>query len=262
VSEKVNLRGALSRTLNRPDLDDLSPLPAIDFVGDKVRLGNPSLKRARITNYDLRIEAFPAMGEVFAAGVFYKDLQNPIEPALFGTTSGLGIRPENSSGGRNVGVEFEARTGLARVHRALKPFTLQSNLSLISSRIRIEQTTNRGNAEHALVGQAPFLLNLGLTWASTSGRTEVTVLSATTGDRLKELNMTDVNGTGDGIPNLITRGSTTLDATAAFTPFKGARLKLAAGNLLDRPVQEFVGPIEMRRWNTRRSYSLSFSLGS
>lgn len=262
LSEKVNVRGALSRTLNRPDLDDLSPLPAIDFVGDKVRLGNPSLRRARITNYDLRIEAFPSMGEVFAAGVFYKDLKDPIEPALFGTTSGLGIRPENSTGGRNVGVEFEARTGLARVHRALRPFTLQSNLSLISSRIRIEQTTNRGNAEHALVGQAPFLLNLGLTWASPSGRTEVTVLSATTGDRLKELNMTDVNGTGDGIPNLITRGTTTLDATASFTPFKGARLKLAAGNLLDRPVQEFVGPIEMRRWNTRRSYSLSFSLGS
>ena len=43
--DKVNLRGAVSRTLNRPDLDDLSPLPALDFVGDKIRLGNPELKR-------------------------------------------------------------------------------------------------------------------------------------------------------------------------------------------------------------------------
>ena len=261
-TERVNVRAAASRTLNRPDLDDLSPLPAIDFVGDKIRLGNPTLSRARIANYDLRVEAFPSMGEVFAVGGFYKQLDDPIEPALVGTSGGLGVRPENSTGGRNLGLELEARTGLKRLHGSLSAFTLQSNLTLISSRIRVEQTTDRGNSEHALVGQAPFLLNVGLTWASASGRTEVTVLSATTGDRLKELNVTNVNGVGDGIPNLVTRGMTTLDATAAFTPFRGTRLKLAASNLLDRPVQEFVGPLEMRRWQTGRSFSLSFSMGS
>lgn len=260
-SDKVNLRGAVSRTLNRPDLDDLSPLPALDFVGDKIRLGNPELKRARITNYDLRAEFFPAMGEVFAAGVFYKDMKDPIEPALFGTNGQLGIRPENSAGGRNVGLELEARAGLGRVSDRLKRFSFTSNLSLISSKIRTNQTTNRGNTEHALVGQAPFLMNLGLTWTSPSARTEVSVLSATVGDRLKELNMTQVNAAGDGIPNLIARGVTTLDATVSMTPFTGAKLKFAAGNLLDKPVQEFIGPIEMRRWATGRTYSLTFSLG-
>jgi len=260
-TDKVNLRGAVSRTLNRPDLDDLSPLPALDFVGDKIRLGNPELKRARITNYDLRAEVFPSVGEVFAAGVFYKDMKEPIEPALFGTNGQLGIRPENSQGGRNVGVELEARAGLGRLSERLKRFAFNSNFSVISSRIRTKPTTDRGNTEHALVGQAPFLMNLGLTWTSPSGRTEVSVLSATVGDRLKELNMTQVNTAGDGIPNLIARGVTTLDATVSLTPFTGAKLKFAAGNLLDKPVQEFVGPIEMRRWATGRTYSLTFSLG-
>src|ERR1051326_2490495 len=74
LAEKLNLRAAASRTLNRPDMDDLSPLPALDFVGEKIRIGNPSLRRALVTNYDLRLEAFPGLGEVFAGGVFYKRL--------------------------------------------------------------------------------------------------------------------------------------------------------------------------------------------
>ncbi|HEY6194696.1 MAG TPA: TonB-dependent receptor [Candidatus Eisenbacteria bacterium] len=262
LAEKLNLRAAASRTLNRPDMDDLSPLPALDFVGDKIRIGNPSLRRALVTNYDLRLEAFPGLGEVFAGGVFYKRLVDPIEPALFGTNGQLGIRPENSLGGRNVGLELEARTGLGRVASCLRPFSLNSNLSLISSRIDSRQTTNRGNTAHPLVGQAPFLLNLGLTWASPGGRSEVSVMSSSVGRRLKELNQTFVNGPADGIPNLESPGITTLDATASLTPWKGARMKFAAGNLLNRAIREMEGPLEMRRYATGRTFSLSLSVGS
>ena len=262
ATDRLNVRAAASRTLNRPDLDDLSPLPALDFVGDKIRLGNPALERARIENVDLRVEAFPSLAEVFAAGVFYKRLEHPIEPALFGTNGQLGIRPENSEGGRNLGLELEARSGLGRVARALNALSVNSNLSLISSKIRARQTTNRGNGEHPLVGQAPLLLNVGLTYAWGAGGNELTLLSSTVGRRLRELNMTQVNSAGDGIPNLYTRGLTTLDATASFVPWRAGRVKLAAGNLLDRPVQELVGPIEMRRYRTGRTFSVSFSLGS
>jgi hypothetical protein len=262
LSEKLSLRAAASRTLNRADMDDLSPLPALDFVGDKIRIGNPRLRRARIANYDLRVEAFPGIGEVFAVGGFYKRLTDPIEPALFGTNGQLGIRPENSIGGRNIGLELEARTGLGRLAGFLRPFSLNSNLSLISSRIDSRQTTNRGNSTHPLVGQAPFLLNLGLTWVSPTGRSELTLLGSSVGRRLRELNQTYVNGAGDGIPNLESPGITTLDATASLTPFKGARLKLAAGNLLNRAIREMEGPLELRHFTTGRTYSCSLSLGS
>jgi hypothetical protein len=262
AAEHLNVRAAASRTLNRPDLDDLSTLQALDFAGDRIRIGNPHLVRALIENYDLRVEGFPGIGEVLAAGVFYKQLHHPIEPALFGTNGQLGIRPENSEGGRNIGGEFEVRSGLGRITSRLKRWSLNSNLSVISSRIRTAQTTNRGNTEHPLVGQAPFLLNLGLTYASPSGHTEFSVLTSTVGQRLKELNMTQVNGAGDGIPNRFTRGVTTLDVTAGFSPVRGSRLKISAGNLLNRPVQEFIGDLEMRRYTTGRTYSVSLSLGS
>jgi hypothetical protein len=73
--------------------------------------------------------------------------------------------------------------------------------------------------------------------------------------------MTQVNGVGDGIPNLFTRGMTTLDATAAFQP-RGLALKISAGNLLNRPVQEFIGDPRDAPLMTGRTYSVSFSLGS
>jgi hypothetical protein len=262
AAEHVNVRAAASRTLNRPDLDDLSTLQALDFVGDRIRIGNPHLVRALIENYDLRVEAFPGANEVLAAGAFYKQLHHPIEPALFGTNGQLGVRPENSEGGRNIGGEFEARAGLGRLWSRLGRFSLNSNVSVISSRIRTAQTTNRGNTEHPLVGQAPFLFNLGLTYTSRGGHNEVSVLTSTVGRRLKELNITQVNSAGDGIPNLFTQGTTTLDATASFSPLRGSRLKISAGNILNRPVRETVGDLEMRTYRTGPTYSVAFSLGS
>jgi outer membrane receptor protein involved in Fe transport len=159
-------------------------------------------------------------------------------------------------------VELEARAGLSRLASRLRSLSVNTNLSFISSKIRSSQTTNRGNGEHPLVGQAPVILNLGLTWTSSGGRNELSLMSTTVGDRLKELNQTQVNSAGDGIPNLYARGMTTLDMTASVTPFHSTRLRFAAGNLLDHPVQEFVGPIEMRRWATGRTYSVAFTVGS
>jgi outer membrane receptor protein involved in Fe transport len=262
ASEKLNFRAAASRTLNRPDLDDLSPLQSLDYVGDKIRSGNPFLTRALISNYDLRAEAFPSVGEVFAAGVFYKKLDHPIEPAVFGTNGQLGLQPQNSLGGENVGVELEARTGLGRFAGLLKPLSLNSNLSLISSHIHTQQTTDRGNSVHSLAGQAPVLLNVGLTWSSASGRDEFSVLGSSVGRRLKELYQTSDNGVANGRSNLETAGITTLDATASLTPFRGARLKIAAGNLLNHAIREMEGDLEMRTYRTGRTFSVSLSMGS
>jgi outer membrane receptor protein involved in Fe transport len=262
ATDHMNVRAAASRTLNRPDMDDLSTLQALDFAGDRIRIGNPHLVRALIANYDLRVEAFPGLGDVLAAGVFYKNLQHPIEPALFGTNGQLGVRPENSEGGHNIGGEFEVRSGLGKLWSRLDRLSFNSNLSFISSKIRTAQTTNRGNTEHPLVGQAPYLFNVGLTYTSKGGHGELSVLTSMVGRRLKELNITQVNASGDGIPNLFTQGSTTLDATASFAPMRGSRLRIGAGNLLNTPYREAVGDIEMRRYTTGRTYSVAFSLGS
>jgi outer membrane receptor protein involved in Fe transport len=160
-----------------------------------------------------------------------------------------------------VGVEFEARTSLSRLHRALKPLALNANLSLVRSEITLTQTTDLGNARHSLVGQAPYMFNVGLTWGSSSGGSEVTVLMSSVGRRLKELKVTDGVGFSQKRSNRDFDALTTLDAAATLTPFKWARLKLAAGNLLDSAVRELEGVVESRIYRTGRTFSVALSLG-
>ena len=257
-NDKLHLRGAASRTLNRPDMDDLSPQQFQEQANGSTTTGNPLLRRAIITNYDIRFEAFPNLGEVFAAGVFYKRFQNPIELANF---PGDITKPANSDAGRNVGVEVEARAGLGRLASALKPFALNSNLSLVSSHITIQQTTNLGNAVHSLVGQAPYTFNLCLTWTSPTGGTELSVLTSSVGRRIKELKVTDGLGFTKPRGNRELDALTTLDAAANLSVLGGARLKLAAGNLLDHAIREVEGSVESRRYSTGRTFSIALSVG-
>ena len=57
--------------------------------------GNPDLERAAIDNYDVRVEAFPTLSEVLAAGFFYKNLHEPIEQVIQGGSPPL-LVPRNS----------------------------------------------------------------------------------------------------------------------------------------------------------------------
>jgi len=118
--DAVNVRAAASRTLSRPDLDEFSPRPTLDYIGDYQRLGNPKLKGATIENYDLRIETFPSLGEVLAAGVFLKQLHDPIENTVRGASSGFVRACENASIATSRPTSA-GRTALRRTSSANRP---------------------------------------------------------------------------------------------------------------------------------------------
>ena len=141
------------------------PSPTLDYVGGLPRLGNPRLQRGTIESYDLRLEKFLSGTEVVAVGGFLKEMHDPIEYTVRGATSGFVLIPENSAHGRNVGVELELRSSLGRLTRHLQRLSLNSNLSIISSRVTLKDTpTEIGSQEHPLQGQADHLLNAALTY--------------------------------------------------------------------------------------------------
>jgi hypothetical protein len=256
--DAINVRGAASRTLSRPDLDEFSPRPTLDYIGDYQRLGNPHLKRAIIENYDLRVEAFPGLGEVLAAGVFIKNLRDPIENTVRGASSGFVLIPENSANGRNVGAEFEVRVGLGRLTPALRTLSINSNVSIIASHVKLEDAPTRiGSQAHPLQGQANHLLNVGLTFQSPGHGYEASVLVSSIGRRLVAL-----SNAAQGIPDHYDPGFTSLDATFGVAGYRGARLKFGASNLLDSRVREMIGPFESRAYRTGRSYSATLTYGS
>ena len=254
VTDAINARMAASRTISRPDLNELSPTPFLEYIGGMMVMGNPDLKRARLENYDLRIEAFPGLSEVLAVGVFYKKLHDPIEQTIRGGTPLL-LQPRNSAGGRNQGLELEARVGLGRFAPALRGFSLNSNASFISSKVTLPPAISKlGTEEHPLQGQADYLVNAGLAYGGPAGL-DVAVMVNAVGKRLRTLAVFP-------FPDVYAQPATTLDASAGVTVFHSWRVRLAAKNLTDPKQQLLQGAKEVSGYRTGRSYSVGVSFGS
>jgi outer membrane receptor protein involved in Fe transport len=255
VTDRTNLRLAASRTLSRPDLNELSPSPALEYSGGFRVAGNPNLERATIDNYDIRVELFPGAAEVLAAGVFYKRLHGPIEHVIRGESEGFLLVPENSESGQNVGFELEARIGLGRLWEPLGRFSLNSNYSRIQSEVKLRPSVSHtaGSTEHPLQGQASYLINASLTYAFPEG--DATLLWSGIGKRLETLGLADR-------PDVYDLPITTLDAAVNWSPTQHLRLKVGAKNLTDMEVKRMQGPLEYSSYHEGRSYSLTLSYGS
>ena len=254
VTDAVNLRLAASRTISRPDLNELSPSPFLEYEGGMMVKGNPDLRRATLDNYDVRVEAFPGLGEVLAAGFFYKRLHQPIEQTIVGGTQLL-LVPRNSDKGRNLGLELEARSGLGRVWRRLRRLSVNANASFISSKVDLQQSVSKlGSEEHPLQGQADYLVNVALSYA-TPGGADLSLLLNAAGKRLRTLAV-------EPLPDIYQQPFTTLDATVNFNLLRFYRVKAAAKNLLDPRFQDLQGEREAAGYRARRSYSIALSYGS
>ena len=83
--EDLQVRGGYSETLTRPQFRELAPAVFVNTETDATFFGNPYLVNASIKNYDLRGEYYFARDQFVTLGLFYKDLENPIEEILAGT---------------------------------------------------------------------------------------------------------------------------------------------------------------------------------
>lgn len=261
VRERMNVRLGASRTLSRPDVNELAPQQIEDYVPGLRDLpgfvfsGNPDLDRARLENLDLRWELFPAPGELLAVGVFHKRMIQPVELAARGGNEPY-FTPVNSESGRNRGLELELRASLGRAWRALRGLSLNGNASWIDSEVRLPRfSTTLVRLVHPLQGQADRLLNVGLTWASPGQGLETSVLVSHTGRKLAALGI-------DVAPDFFDDPVTTLDATLTARPRPAVRVKLAGTNLTDVTVTGRQGPVEYYRTKPGPAFSLSISVGS
>jgi outer membrane receptor protein involved in Fe transport len=255
LRENMNLRGAFSRTVNRPDLRELTPLSLTDYSTVTAEAGNPELQRALITNYDLRWEVYPTHRELLAVSAFYKRLRDPIEKTVL-ITPAPAYQPQNGEGGRLYGVEIEARLGLDRVARSLGALAAATNLTFVDSETRIargEQTSK----ERPLHGQSPYVANVGLFYGAKSGRLSGSLLYNVFGKRLAYV------GVGV-IPDIYEMPRHAVDMTMSCAVGPSVKLRFAAENLLNDEVRFEQGdaahPTSLHRRG--RSVSLALSTGA
>ncbi|HYW31330.1 MAG TPA: TonB-dependent receptor, partial [Gemmatimonas sp.] len=186
LTETQNLRLGVTRTLSRPEYRELAPITFRDVLGGVSVTGNDKLVRSLINNYDVRYEYFPNSGEVLSVGVFAKQFDKPIERVESATSGAYQARYQNAVSATNVGVELEARKQLGFLGSWLEPFSGFTNVTIMKSSVSLDTTAGLSvtDQERALVGQAPYVVNAGVTYSTLSGRTNATLLFNVVGERI------------------------------------------------------------------------------
>ncbi|MFB5946054.1 TonB-dependent receptor [Albibacterium profundi] len=175
LKENNNLRFSYYRTTARPTFKELSVVQIQDLLTGVMFLGNLDLVPTYINNFDLRYELFGDQAQMFAVSGFYKKFKNPIELVVYSDITPNQFTPKNAPEADVFGVEFEARKNFGFISEDLEKLSLNVNLSLIESRIKMSDSEYQSRLAAArdgeevedtrkLQGQSPYLINTGLAY--------------------------------------------------------------------------------------------------
>lgn len=258
------VRTGYGRTVNRPELRELTPYNDFDYQNDETIFGNPGLIRALIDNYDLRAEFYPhssRQNEMLNAGVFYKYLQNPIErlrnavDASTGPGNFTDISYANAVSAKIYGVEGEIRKDLSFI-----PGKFFSNLTLFVNGALIKSTTVQQTLDQLgyvrdtgvsvkgrpLQGQSPYVLNAGIFYENPSWGTKIGVSFNVSGPRIYAKSLANSNSTSQVAgsdstnflvirPDLLELPRNLLDLSISQRIIKSLVLKFSIQNILNAP---------------------------
>jgi TonB-dependent receptor len=250
LSENQTLRLSAALSLARPEYRELAPISYRDMLGEREVFGDSSLIRTLVQNYDMRWEWYPTPDEVVSIAVFAKHFTHPIEQIDVATSGVSQLSFINAQSANNYGVELELRKGLGFM--GMWPFAVFSNVTLMRSRINTSNSNLSAltNDKRPMVGQAPYVVNAGLSYQSTSGATSATLLYNVVGARISSAAVIPIT------VDTYERPRHVLDFSFRFPISWGMSAKLDAKNLLDSPYEERQGDVVRYRFTTGRSFSV------
>ena len=181
-NDNTNFRFSYSKTTARPSFKELSVVQIPDLLTGVIFLGNIDLKSSYIDNFDFRYEVYGNQNQMLALSGFYKNFKDPIELVAFSVIAPNQFTPRNSPSAEVLGFEFEGRKNFGFMAESLKDLTLNVNVSVIGSKIKMNQGINEEfdsrktfardgetiKDTRELQGQSPFLINAGLNYNNTT----------------------------------------------------------------------------------------------
>ena len=195
-AEDMQLRVGASQTIGRPQFRELAPQSYTDPESDRTFIGNPFLVDTEILNLDARWEWFFARQQFITAGVFYKDLDKPVEAVIVDVGNQRQQSFLNAPQATIFGAEVEAKkyfeypdNGMSFI--ANKRWLVQANYTYSKSEVSVETGDTvltlggAGTPESAaffitdgsrLQGQSEHVANLQLGWEDDMARSQATII--------------------------------------------------------------------------------------
>ena len=230
LNEDMQIRLAASETVARPDFKELSNATFIDPIFNFVVQGNSNLKISQITNLDLRWEWFFNSNDNLTLGVFYKDIDDPIEQVFQNISSSA--EPNriftNQESAELTGVEFNFRKEVALDASYTQSLFLGLNATVIDSEVKLggAAAQSEGVDERDLQNQAKNTLNVQFGYDHLGAGHQVTLLYNRVGDRISD-------GGGAQLPPVVEEPFNSLNLVYEYSGLRNIVLKSEVNNLLD-----------------------------
>jgi TonB-dependent receptor len=194
IREDLMVRAAFGQTINRPNYREMVPIAVNDPRLELLQFGNSQLVDATVDNYDLRLEWYPSESELISVGVFYKRIEDAIEPYIETDGKNEQLLFSNTPLAKVRGVELEVRQGLNFLPvRWARYFSTIANIALLDSEVEFADSlfvTQPGNyldsrpKNRQLEGTAKYVINAGLYFEHPEWGTKISLLYNVLGQRL------------------------------------------------------------------------------
>ena len=216
--------------------------------------GDESLQRTNVNNADIRWEMYPSSGELLIFGIFAKHFILPIE-RVYGSGSGgtSFVFFTNAKSADDIGVEAELRKDLGALGRRFEPLSVFSNVTVMRSQIHLFDSTQAAatNLSRAMVGQAPYVFNTGLTYASLSNASTATLLFNRVGGRITAAGSSP-------LPDVVEQPRNVLDFSVRQALAPTVQVRFDLKNLLDAPFEVVQGSVTRELYRSGRTVNLGF----
>ncbi|MFD0861045.1 TonB-dependent receptor domain-containing protein [Sungkyunkwania multivorans] len=242
LNENANLRFAASKTVTLPKFTEVAPF--LDEDVTEATLGNPIVTNSDNYNLDIKWEYFPeSTGEAFAATLFGKYIENPIEKVYVASASNQNTFI-NSESAKVYGVEIEAKKNIGSLLGAAENnvWSVGLNATLMKTEVEIDPNTVTFNGSNIaptnnnrrLQGASPFIINADISYSKEmkNHKLSSTLDFNVFGDRI-------YSAGGNGVGDIFERGYGTLNFNFKDEIGKHWELGLSAKNLLDPSIERF-----------------------
>jgi TonB-dependent receptor len=257
VRDDVQMRAAWSKTLNRPDLRELSEAIFINPENRFSYIGNRNLQPAELMNYDLRLEWYHGTGDSLEVAGFYKDISDPIQEIAL--PQGNFRTWRNGEEAWLWGVEFAAQQSLMPLGRWADDFTVRTNAAYIDSEVSESADAPITNRKHPLQGQSEWVFNFQVTHDYLPWDLKNTLAFNMFGERLSDVGAKPPNATSGGREDAYAQPVATLDYVLkwGFEAFdQDMSLTFKAKNLLDPKTEVTRSGVAERTYREGRFFSL------
>lgn len=189
--EKNQINFAYSQTFIVPDLREFTSAEYFHPYEVATVKGNPDLVNTDIFNYDLKYSHYFSATENINFGLFYKQLDNPIEDVVDDSNALPIYSYENMQSATLYGFEVDGRKSLNILADIFKNYYISGNFSYTKSDVTLseEQESNYTNNHRELQGLSPIVINTSISY-EIPGR-NITLAYNKMGERIRKVGKID-----------------------------------------------------------------------